>query len=178
MLNDNNRAGPLMVSSRDSSRTACGVQASMPAAGEPLLQDAVVAYDSACNCILELLALMYIAELHDGSPTAGHPMESESGKLVAELRTLHVGETAEFACTHRDYRQCIRDYRRRVYPALPPPSRKDSVDYARGSVRFEGFVLSPEAEDINCRYIAGELTLDEFIEAVKTATLKNRLAAQ
>jgi hypothetical protein len=31
--------------------------------------------------------------------------------------------------------------------------RKASIDYARGSVRFEGFVLSPEVEEINRRFI-------------------------
>ena len=44
--------------------------------------------------------------------------------------------------------------------------RKAAVDYARGSVRLEGFVPSPFAEELDRRYIAGEITRDE-----KTAAL-------
>ncbi|AJW46249.1 hypothetical protein TK49_06800 [Ralstonia mannitolilytica] len=47
--------------------------------------------------------------------------------------------------------------------------RKAAIDFARGSVRFEGFVLSPEVEEINRRFIDGELTGDEHIEAIKAA---------
>ncbi len=47
--------------------------------------------------------------------------------------------------------------------------RKAAIDFARGSVRFEGFVLSPEVEEINRRFIDGEMTGDEHVEAIKTA---------
>lgn len=49
-------------------------------------------------------------------------------------------------------------------------TRKRAVDVARGSVRFEGFVLAPEIELINDRYINGELTSQEHVEAVLAAT--------
>jgi hypothetical protein len=49
--------------------------------------------------------------------------------------------------------------------------RKASIDYARGSVRFEGFVLSPEVEEINQRFIDGELTRQEHVEAITAAVL-------
>ena len=39
--------------------------------------------------------------------------------------------------------------------------RKATIDYARGSVRLEGFVVSPFAEELYRRYIDGELTLKE-----------------
>jgi hypothetical protein len=39
--------------------------------------------------------------------------------------------------------------------------RKAAVGYARGSVRLEGFVVTPFAEDLYSRYIDGELTLKE-----------------
>ncbi len=45
--------------------------------------------------------------------------------------------------------------------------RKAAVDYARGSVRFEGIVLSPEVEEINRRYIEGELDEDGHVAAIK-----------
>lgn len=45
--------------------------------------------------------------------------------------------------------------------------RKAAVDYARGSVRFEGFVLSPEVEKINRQFVEGELTGDEHVAAIK-----------
>lgn len=41
--------------------------------------------------------------------------------------------------------------------------RQRAVDFARGSVRFEGFVLSPEVEELNRRFIEGELTSDEHV---------------
>ncbi len=41
--------------------------------------------------------------------------------------------------------------------------RKYAVDFARGSVRFEGIVLSPEIEAINQQYIHGHLTSQERI---------------
>ena len=44
--------------------------------------------------------------------------------------------------------------------------RKAAVDYARGSVRLEGFIVSPFAEELNRRYIDGEITRKE-----KTALL-------
>lgn len=47
--------------------------------------------------------------------------------------------------------------------------RQASVNFARGSVRLEGFVLSSKVEDISRRYINGELTGDEHIAAIKAA---------
>ena len=40
--------------------------------------------------------------------------------------------------------------------------RKTIVDYARGSVRLEGFVVTPFAEELYGRYIGGELSLKEI----------------
>ncbi|MDR3383934.1 antitoxin VbhA family protein [Cupriavidus basilensis] len=50
--------------------------------------------------------------------------------------------------------------------------RKAAIDYARGSVRFEGFVLSPEVEEINRRFIDGELTGDEHVAAIAATVLR------
>ena len=44
--------------------------------------------------------------------------------------------------------------------------RQASVNYGRGSVRLEGFVLSPEIEDLNRRYIEGELSSEELTSAI------------
>ena len=41
--------------------------------------------------------------------------------------------------------------------------RKYDVDFARGSVRFEGIVLTPEIEEINQQYIYGHITSQEYI---------------
>ena len=41
--------------------------------------------------------------------------------------------------------------------------RQRAVDFARGSVRFEGFILGPEVEELNRRFIEGELTSDEHV---------------
>ena len=44
--------------------------------------------------------------------------------------------------------------------------RRDGLTFARGSLRLEGFFISAEAEAIGERYVAGELTLDEFVAQV------------
>ncbi|MGI9026668.1 MAG: antitoxin VbhA family protein [Burkholderiaceae bacterium] len=59
-------------------------------------------------------------------------------------------------------------------PQIDEPERarrKAAIDYARGSVRLEGFVLSPDIEEINRRFIDGALTGDEHVAAVKAAVL-------
>lgn len=45
--------------------------------------------------------------------------------------------------------------------------RQEVVDYGRGTVRLEGFTLSPEMEELNRRYAAGEITLAELGETVR-----------
>jgi len=45
--------------------------------------------------------------------------------------------------------------------------RQKEIDYARASVRLEGFVLSPEVEELNRRYIAGDITSDEHSAAIR-----------
>jgi hypothetical protein len=44
--------------------------------------------------------------------------------------------------------------------------RKGAVEYAYGSARLEGFAPSPFAEEMNRRYIAGEITSDELTAAI------------
>ena len=39
--------------------------------------------------------------------------------------------------------------------------RREAVDFARGSVRFEGIVLSTAAEALAERFINGEISLEE-----------------
>ena len=56
-----------------------------------------------------------------------------------------------------------------TFPTTSPISaeerarRKESIDFARGSVRFEGVTLTTEMEALNQRYINGELGLDEYL---------------
>lgn len=40
------------------------------------------------------------------------------------------------------------------------------VNFARGNVRYEGGVLSDEIEQLNARYIAGEIDSDELTAAI------------
>lgn len=44
--------------------------------------------------------------------------------------------------------------------------RKAAVDYARGSVRLEGLIISDAAEKLNQRYINGELTSSDLTNAL------------
>lgn len=46
--------------------------------------------------------------------------------------------------------------------------RQREVDFARGSVRHEGGILSEDIERLNARYIAGELDSDELTAAILT----------
>nr|WP_295743017.1 antitoxin VbhA family protein [uncultured Acidocella sp.] len=45
--------------------------------------------------------------------------------------------------------------------------RQAAVDYARGSNRLEGLVVSPAAEDIFARYVAGELEADALMQEIQ-----------
>jgi hypothetical protein len=44
--------------------------------------------------------------------------------------------------------------------------RKREIDFARGSVRYEGGILSDEVEQLNTRYIDGEIDGDELTTAI------------
>jgi hypothetical protein len=45
--------------------------------------------------------------------------------------------------------------------------RKAAIDFARGSVFFEGITLPARVEEINQRFITGNLTIDEHIAAIR-----------
>ncbi len=47
--------------------------------------------------------------------------------------------------------------------------RQKAIDYARGSVRLEGFTLDLDIEVLNQRYIDGELTRAELTDAIRHA---------
>lgn len=49
--------------------------------------------------------------------------------------------------------------------------RKDAIDFARGSVRFEGRILDEEIERLNAAFIAGNLTNEEHSLACQTYIL-------
>ena len=44
--------------------------------------------------------------------------------------------------------------------------RSREVNFARGNVRHEGGVLAEEIEQLNARYIAGEIDSDELTGAI------------
>lgn len=44
--------------------------------------------------------------------------------------------------------------------------RQREVDFARGSVRYEGGILSDEIERLNARYIAGKIDSDALTAAI------------
>lgn len=43
--------------------------------------------------------------------------------------------------------------------------RRAAMDFACGSVYLEGFVLTPEAEAENERFVNGEITIQDMIDA-------------
>ena len=53
-----------------------------------------------------------------------------------------------------------------VIDEIEQSRRKGEVDFARGSVRYEGGMLSDETEHLNARYIAGEIDGDALTAAV------------
>ncbi|MET3762124.1 antitoxin VbhA family protein [Sphingomonas sp. UYEF23] len=44
--------------------------------------------------------------------------------------------------------------------------RNREVDFARGNIRHEGGILSDEIEQLNARYIAGEIDSDALTGAI------------
>jgi hypothetical protein len=50
--------------------------------------------------------------------------------------------------------------------AIERTHRHREVDFARGNVRHEGGILSDEIEQLNARYIAGEIDSDTLTGAV------------
>ena len=54
--------------------------------------------------------------------------------------------------------------------------RRAHIDFARGSVRLEGYVLTPATEAIAQRYIEGEVTLDDFVKAVEEQATNHKPA--
>ena len=44
--------------------------------------------------------------------------------------------------------------------------RQREVDFARGSLHYEGGILSDEIERLNVRYVAGEIGSDELTAAI------------
>jgi ferric-dicitrate binding protein FerR (iron transport regulator) len=46
--------------------------------------------------------------------------------------------------------------------------RRAAIAYARGSVRLEGFSLAPDIEDLNQRYIDGEISGAEHSAAIRS----------
>ncbi len=45
-------------------------------------------------------------------------------------------------------------------------ARQQAVDFVHGSIKLSGGGLSPEIEALNRRYIAGDLSGDEHLEAI------------
>ena len=52
--------------------------------------------------------------------------------------------------------------------------RREAVSFARGSVRFEGIILSAEAEALAERFINGEITLEEHTRLGIALSLRER----
>lgn len=47
--------------------------------------------------------------------------------------------------------------------------RKAAIDFARGSVRFEGIILSPEVEEINQQYVDGHIDFETHLKLAHAA---------
>lgn len=160
------QADPCASAKRELSRAVDAINADILAAGEPRpkwTQEEAIAYESALECITHLRAIL-TGERHNDNPTPERlaEIEAEFARLLAERRALSVHDHAEIARIRRDYGQRIR-------ADMERGRRQASIDNARGSVRFEGFILSPEVEQINRRFIDGELTRQEHVEAIKAA---------
>ncbi len=53
--------------------------------------------------------------------------------------------------------------------------RQSEIDFARGSVRYEGGILTDEIECLNARYIAGEFDSDALTAAIlRSETVRSR----
>ena len=45
--------------------------------------------------------------------------------------------------------------------------RKAAIEYARGSIRLEGFVVTPAVDELSRRYIDGEISISEHSAAIR-----------
>lgn len=48
--------------------------------------------------------------------------------------------------------------------------RVGEINFARGSVRYEGGILADDIEQLNARYIAGEIDSDQLTVAILAST--------
>ena len=53
--------------------------------------------------------------------------------------------------------------------------RLDAVSFARGSLRYEGIIFSPEVEAINMQFVNGELTLAQYVETAISHIKNNEM---
>ena len=159
-------AAPGDKAKREFSQAVENIKAGILAAGEPRpkwTQEEAIAYESALECITHLRAIL-TAERHNDNPPSERlaEIEAESARLASERRALSVHDHAEIARIRRDYGQRIR-------ADMERGRRQQSIANARASVELEGFTLTPEIEAINRRFIDGEITRAEHIEAIKAA---------
>jgi hypothetical protein len=61
-------------------------------------------------------------------------------------------------------------------PPVPAISKAErarrvaEINFARGSVRYEGGILADDIEQLNARYIAGEIDSDQLTAAILAST--------
>ncbi len=52
--------------------------------------------------------------------------------------------------------------------------RQREVDFAQGSIRYEGGILSGEIERLNASYVAGEISSEELTAAILASNTARR----
>jgi hypothetical protein len=62
----------------------------------------------------------------------------------------------------------VRPQTKGAITAAERARRQEAIDYARGSVRLEGFILNDAVEELNRRYIDGEITSAEHSAAIRS----------
>jgi hypothetical protein len=50
-------------------------------------------------------------------------------------------------------------------------ARREAIDFATANIGLEGFRLSARAKEIGERYVAGDLTLDQFLAEVNDSAV-------
>lgn len=144
-------------------------------------QEAAVAYESARECIVHMMAI-YTDALYHASPTPEDcaAWRAERARLAGELRELCLTDYAAVARMRDEYGARIRRGWQPITQA-ERRRREAAVNFARANVRLEGFKTTPEEEAHCQRFIAGDIDLAEFVAArqdVGAALMIRQLSAR
>lgn len=131
--------------------------------GPQWTQDEAIAYESARECIVHMMAI-YTDALHHANPAPEDcaAWRAERARLAGELRELRLTDHAAVARVQDEYGARIKRGWQPI-TQVERRRREAAVNFARANVGLEGFKTTPEEEARCRRFIAGDIDLAAFI---------------